>query len=183
MSFLPVSHSPLNKILTICHTLIIGILYRNLTYFTILCDNDNISNVSKLCIKYNLSVNVDSFYRTDLWENIQNTICDCLETYKNIEIYSMHGPFVDLCFGSSDNLIREATEKRFEYTYQVSCKLKINNIVLHNGYIPGIGVPSWGYNLSAKLDKKKQIILGQFFAEQRTGKYFILKIFWKPIQI
>jgi len=30
-----VCYSPLNKIFTICHTLFVGILYKNLTYFTI----------------------------------------------------------------------------------------------------------------------------------------------------
>jgi sugar phosphate isomerase/epimerase len=109
--------------------------------------------------------------------NIQNIICDYLEIYKNIEIYSMHGPFVDLSFGSIDNLIMEATEKRFEYTYQVSCKLKINNIVLHNGYIPDTKAPSWGTTYPPNWIKRSKLFWDNFLQNKELEKMFYIENF------
>ena len=80
----------------------------------IFCDNGKTQEISKLCKKYNLGVNVDSFYRPDYLENNQNSINKHLEVYNDIEICSIHGPYFDLNFGSNDNLIIEVTLKRFE---------------------------------------------------------------------
>jgi sugar phosphate isomerase/epimerase len=108
----------------------------------ILCDDGNIVEVSKLCRKYHIGVNIDRFYKPDYLENSPNAINEHLECYKNIDICSIHGPFADLNFGSSDVLIREVTAKRFEYAYDISCKLGCKNIILHNGYVPGTSTPS-----------------------------------------
>jgi len=95
-----------------------------------------IKEILKLHQKYNIGVNIENFNNPYYLEDNPNAINETLEKYKNIGIYSIHGPFMDLCFGSIDKLIMEVTEKRFEYAYEVSCKLLCRNIILHNGYNP-----------------------------------------------
>jgi sugar phosphate isomerase/epimerase len=107
----------------------------------LLCDSGNPVKVSKLCGENNLGVNVDGFCMPDSYENNSKLISETVAAYKKTGIYSIHGPFCDLCFGSSDKLIREITGKRFEYAYELSCKLNCKNIVLHNGYVPGTSFP------------------------------------------
>ena len=107
----------------------------------ILCDAGNITETSRLSIKYNLGVNIDQFSIPDFLEQNPNSINETLDGYQNIQIYSIHGPFMDLNFGTQDKLIKDATEKRFEAAYEISHKLKIKNIVLHNGYVPGTSYP------------------------------------------
>jgi len=108
----------------------------------VLCDEGDTFGISKICKKYNLGVNIDNFYKPDYLLNNPNAIKEHLEVYKNIDICSIHGPFCDLNYGSNDTLIVEATLKRFEYAYEISCKLNCQNIVLHNGYVPGTSVLS-----------------------------------------
>jgi sugar phosphate isomerase/epimerase len=103
----------------------------------VLRNNVDFKEITKLHQKYNIGVNIENFNNPYYLEDNPNAISETLEKYKNIGIYSIHGPFMDLCFGSIDKLIREVAEKRFEYAYEVSCKLFCKNIVVHNGYNPG----------------------------------------------
>ena len=108
----------------------------------ILCDNGKIEEISKLCKKYSLGVNIDSYYRPDYLEKNPNSIEQHLRVYNDIEICSIHGPYFDLNYGSNDNLIKEVTKKRFEYAYSISSKINCRSIILHNGYVPGTSFPS-----------------------------------------
>ena len=64
-----------------------------------------------------------------------------IDAIKNVKSKSVHGPFADLCLGSSDKMIREVTRNRFEYAYDVAKKLKAQNLVLHHGYVPKTSYP------------------------------------------
>jgi sugar phosphate isomerase/epimerase len=107
----------------------------------VLCDHGDIKKTSKLCKENNLGVNVDGFCMPDSYEKDATAINEIIEAYKDIGIYSIHGPFCDLCFGSSDKLIQKTTAERFEYGYKILCALQCKNIILHNGYVPGTSFP------------------------------------------
>lgn len=107
----------------------------------VLCDNGEYLRVADLCEKFNLNVDIDAFHDPEYLNAYPNEIEKQLERYKNIKVCSIHGSFTDLCFGSKDSLIREATKNRFEYSYEISRKLGCKNIVLHHGYVPGTSYP------------------------------------------
>jgi sugar phosphate isomerase/epimerase len=103
----------------------------------VLCEEGNSSKTAELCKKYNLAVNIDSFNDPVYFSNNPDAIKENLEIYNGINIFSMHGSMHDLNNGSKDILIRDVTSKRYEYSYDISCKLGCKNIIFHNGYVPG----------------------------------------------
>lgn len=107
----------------------------------IISDRADYKVVQFLAKKYGVSINVDVFSNTELYENHTKTVNNVVETYKDVRIVSMHGPYRDLCFGSSDVLIKRATAERFETAYEIAKKIRCDGIVLHHGYIPGTSSP------------------------------------------
>ncbi|NLY45471.1 MAG: sugar phosphate isomerase/epimerase [Tissierella sp.] len=108
----------------------------------VVCDRANHKEVSLLCKKYGVSVNIDTFSNTETYDIYPEEVNKNLSRYLEVKIASIHGPYKDLCLGSSDKLIKSATMARFEYTYQISRLLGCPNIILHHGYIPGTSYPS-----------------------------------------
>jgi len=110
----------------------------------VLCDNGEYLRVAGWCKKYGLSADVDAFYDPEFGASHPGAIAEHLQAYTGTGIYAMHGPFGDLCFGSFDRLIREATRQRFEYAYEISRMLGCRHIILHHGYVPGTSnPPNW----------------------------------------
>ena len=110
----------------------------------VLCDNGEYLRVADLCEKYRVNVNMDAFYDPEFYSKHPEEIEKQLKRYEGIRVCSMHGPFADLCFGSYDRLIKEATRNRFEYAYDISQKLGCKHIILHHGYVPGTSyLPNW----------------------------------------
>lgn len=107
----------------------------------VLCDDGQYLKVADLCEKYKVNVNIDAFNDPEYFYAHPSEIEKQLERYKNIKVCSIHGSFTDLCFGSKDKLIRNATKARFEYSYEISRKLGCKNIILHHGYVPGTSYP------------------------------------------
>jgi sugar phosphate isomerase/epimerase len=136
----------------------------------LLCDAGDYKKVSQLCEKHKLGVNIDIDIPEHYLQDNPNEINDIMEGYKNVEINSINGSFTDLNFTSDDPLIREITLKRFEYAYEISCKLRCKNIVLHNGHeydrpqSLAVGVFMWEHFLR---DKDKETI---FYIENRIEK-------------
>ena len=54
----------------------------------------------------------------------------------------IHGPFGDLCPGSFDAMIRDASRHRFELGWAVASRLGARHVVYHHGYVPGTSRPS-----------------------------------------
>ena len=127
----------------------------------LLCDSGEYEKVSELCVKYNLGVNVDVSTPEYYLEYKPNKLNEKIEGYGNVEILSIHGCFEDLKIDSSDILIRKITAKRFEYAYEISCKMKCKNIVLPNGYVPGrtqsLAVELWFWKHFLKNKDKETI--------------------------
>jgi hypothetical protein len=131
----------------------------------ILCDAGDYERVSKLCKKYNLGVNID----ISTPENNSKEINEIAKCYKGVEICSIHVSFMDLNFSSSDELIREITQKRYEYAYKISRLLKCKNIILPYSYDPRRYSPSlaislgfWEYFLKNK-DKETIFYIENIF--------------------
>ena len=103
----------------------------------VLCDNGEYQKVAPLCEEYHLGVEVQAFYDPEFLVSNPEALEIQKHQYGDTKIQSMHGPFADLCFGSFDRLIREATKSRFEYAYAIAEKLECEDIVLHHGYVPG----------------------------------------------
>ncbi|MTK08858.1 MAG: sugar phosphate isomerase/epimerase [Hungatella sp.] len=108
----------------------------------VLCDGSKPEEISLLCKKYGISVNIDAFSDTDVYDVYCEEVNKNLMVYHDINITSMHGPYKDLCLGSKDKLISSATMERFENAYNISKLLKCPNIILHHGYIPGTSIQS-----------------------------------------
>ncbi len=53
---------------------------------------------------------------------------------KNSLTVTMHGPYLNINPGSSDEAVRASTEKRYERVFEVVEDLRPRNIVLHAGY-------------------------------------------------
>ena len=79
----------------------------------VLCDAGDYERVSKLCKKYNLGVNIDISTPENNSQNNSKEINEIAECYKGVEICSIHGSFMDLNFSSSDEFIREITQRRY----------------------------------------------------------------------
>ena len=107
----------------------------------VLCDDCEIEQTAKLCKQNNFGIEIQGFYDPKLYENNPEIIGDYNKLIDGVEFVSLHAPFCDLCPGTTDALIREATMKRFELAYEIAVKLNISHIVFHVGYVPGTGVP------------------------------------------
>lgn len=101
----------------------------------LLCDNGNVENVAPFAKERNLGIEVQAFHDPDKLS--LSVFEDYEKVLSGINLRSLHGPFGDLNPGSHDEKIRVVTRERFEEGFSAALRLKINNIVLHNGYVPG----------------------------------------------
>ena len=68
-------------------------------------------------------------------EFIENYKEELGDLYGKIDI-SIHGPFVELCPGTRDELISKVTNYRMQQAYDVAKKMNAKYVVYHNGYYP-----------------------------------------------
>ena len=75
---------------------------------------------------------------------IPSLLDDKVELEKRIKAYqnvggfnTIHGVFFDICFNSSDNLIKDASYTRARQTLDIAKKLGCRKIVFHTNYIVG----------------------------------------------
>jgi sugar phosphate isomerase/epimerase len=50
---------------------------------------------------------------------------------------ALHGPFVDLCPGSADPLIREVSMRRVRQVLPIAAVLRATHLIFHHGLVPG----------------------------------------------
>ena len=63
---------------------------------------------------------------------------------------AIHGPFGDLCPGSFDAMIRDATRHRFELGSALAGRIGAQHLIFHHGYVPGTSPhPNWIRRCSA----------------------------------
>lgn len=105
---------------------------------------------------------MDTFSEPDIYEVYLDEVNRNVESYQDIEIVSIHGPYKDLCLGSKDELIKSATRVRFESAYKISKLLNCQNIILNHGYIPGTSFPSHWV-------KRAKLFFDEFLSNKDSG--------------
>lgn len=118
-----------------------------------LCDDAEIDKVFKLCLNYNLGLEIQGFYNPILIDTKESD--ELLMQYKNaLKDFkggkSLHAPFWDLNLGSKNSAIRDATMSAFNYAYRVAKELGCTEIVVHNGFVPNTSFyQGWVKNATA----------------------------------
>jgi sugar phosphate isomerase/epimerase len=107
----------------------------------ILCDDDRIEKISKLSLKNNCGIEIQSFYDPSYILTNPDAIEAHIGLIKDINLRSLHGPFGDLCPGSYDPMIRDVARNRFELAHEIANKLNATHIILHHGYVPHTSQP------------------------------------------
>lgn len=111
-------------------------------------------------------------------EFIQNYRDDLGDLFGKIDL-AVHGPFVELCPGTRDELIAKVSKYRMQQGYDVAKKLNAKYVVYHNGYFPRTysyiewmqNAPNyWNDFLSDKKDDGIKVHIENVFEED----YFIL---------
>lgn len=91
----------------------------------------------KLRDKLDLGFEFNDFFIPSLLDD-KEALKNRIEQYKNIGGYStIHGVFFDICFNSSDDLIKNASYKRARQTFDIAKELGCKKIVFHTNYIIG----------------------------------------------
>lgn len=107
----------------------------------ILCDDGELSKVAPLAEMNLWGIEFQSFCDPDLARREPNAVDTHISTTNKIELRSLHGPFVDLCPGSFDTVVRGITRNHFDWALDIARKLNCAHIVLHHGYVQGLSRP------------------------------------------
>lgn len=128
----------------------------------ILCDDTSLMDTVSLCEKYNLGIEIQSFYDTEYIMREKNSIDETIKATEKLESRSLHGPFADLNMGSFDKMIRDTTMNRFNFAYEIATRLGASDIVLHHGFVPKTSYPpNW--------IKRSLIFLEDFISHKKNN--------------
>lgn len=96
-------------------------------------------NIIDLLKKYEIGLEIVLFaspYCLDNQDEFIETYKEELgDLYGKIDI-GLHGPYVELCPGTRDNLIAQVSNYRMQQSYDVAKKMNASYLVYHNGYYP-----------------------------------------------
>ena len=91
----------------------------------------------KLRDKLNIGFEYNDFFIPSLLDD-KEALKKRIDAYKNIGGFNtIHGVFFDICFNSSDELIKNASYTRARQTLDIAKELGCKNIVFHTNYIVG----------------------------------------------
>jgi len=91
----------------------------------------------KLRDKLNIGFEYNDFFIPSLLDD-KKALEDRISAYKNVGGFNtIHGVFFDICFNSSDELIKNASYTRARQTLDIATKLGCKKIVFHTNYIVG----------------------------------------------
>lgn len=91
--------------------------------------------------KYNLGFEYNDFFVPQLLDN-KEKLEKTIKIYEGIDGYkTLHGVFLDICFNSSDSLIKDVSYKRARQTLDIATKLGCKKIIFHTNYIVGFNAP------------------------------------------
>jgi sugar phosphate isomerase/epimerase len=107
----------------------------------LLCDDGDVAAAAPLCRRRGLGIEVQAFYDPVLLEQEPGAIKAHRDAVGGLLPISLHGPFADLCPGSFDPMVREVARNRFELAYRTAHSLRVTDIVLHHGHVPGFSPP------------------------------------------
>lgn len=92
----------------------------------------------KIIDKYQVNLEIIDFSIADVLDNPQPFIENYLDAKYDEITLAIHGPYFDLIPATFDSLIREATLKRFNQTYEIAKKINAKYIIFHTGYLKNI---------------------------------------------
>lgn len=102
-----------------------------------LCDGGNLFEVSELCKREHLGIEVQSFCNPYM-EKLDEVLEEHKKVLKNMNCSkSLHAPFWDLNSGTKMKGLRKETLDIFNNAYHIAKELGCTEMVVHNGYIPG----------------------------------------------
>ena len=107
----------------------------------VFCDDAEIESTVSLSHRYNLGIEIQSFYNPELLRHTPNAVERHRQTLESIELRALHGPFADLCPGSFDPLVADVARQRFRWAIEIAQQLDVSHLVLHHGYVPGTSYP------------------------------------------
>ena len=91
----------------------------------------------KLRDKLNIGFEYNDFFIPSLLDD-KEALRKRIDAYKNVGGYNtIHGVFFDICFNSSDELIKNASYTRARQTLDIAKELGCKKIVFHTNYIVG----------------------------------------------
>lgn len=115
-----------------------------------ICDETDPAKAAALCERYDLGIEIQSFYDPAYSESEPQAVEQHLALLANVPERSSHGCFGDLCPGSFDPLVRQVARLRYDQSYDFARRLKAGHLVLHHGYVQHTSPPDrWLIRCSA----------------------------------
>lgn len=105
------------------------------------CDDGDLPQGVAAARRLGIALEVQQFY-DPVVADTPSAIQSALRTLDGLTPLAIHGPFGDLCPGSFDAMIRDATRQRFELGATVAARLAAQHVVFHHGYVPGTSPPA-----------------------------------------
>jgi sugar phosphate isomerase/epimerase len=125
----------------------------------LICDGGEPAKAVAICRKYNLGIEIQSFYDPSLVERDKGAASSHLDILQDIHPRALHGCFCDLAAGSFDPSIREVTQRRFDQSYYTAKLMEASHLILHHGYVPHTSIPdNW---LHRCADFWKEFLMGK----------------------
>lgn len=107
----------------------------------IVCDEGHLADGVSASRRLSVGLEVQQFYDPIVAED-SAAVDSAKQDIVGLEPLTLHGPFGDLCPGSFDPMIRDATRHRFELGATVAAHLGASHVVFHHGYVPGTSRPA-----------------------------------------
>jgi len=102
----------------------------------LLCDSEDIEVTIRLCGERGFGIEFQLFSWPTL-DDDRSQVNRRKPVAGQVKLRSIHGPFADLCPGSSDPMVQGVARHRIGQAFGVAEELGASHIVLHHGYVPG----------------------------------------------
>ncbi len=149
----------------ILHSVLLSFIRREMKQLFI-CDGAKVDEVVALCEDNDFGIEIEEFYYPEAIEDTK-LIQSYPSRIAHVSRRSMHAPYIDIYPGSSDPMIRDVAKHRLNQAYDISIKLDIQHIVLHNNYRPQPEASVWSNWL-----KRSQEFWDIFFKDKSTATQF-----------
>lgn len=115
----------------------------------VICDDGDLAAGVAAARRFGVGLEVQQFYDPVVAVDA-SAVRGTHQAVAGLSPLGIHGPFGDLCPGSFDTMIRDATRHRFELGWSVAHELNASHLIFHHGYVPGTTPPpNWIIRCSA----------------------------------
>ncbi len=108
----------------------------------LLASDGQAASVASFCASIGAGIEVQAYRDSALLCGDADALSKYRAAIAPAGLRAVHGPFADLCPGSSDPLVRDLARHRFEAAYRLAQGLDATHLVFHHGYVPGTSFPS-----------------------------------------